>query len=156
MHGLVPAVTRHVVSRHLHQILKSSAVESWVYTDFSARRRVSTDSSTASKFVARRAVSVPEQDAGQTHLCDRQTSERKPRFDVHSFQRTCRTHVVDISNSQFLLLSNQLGPGERINPLRRFVGRPPKPQTETHISFDDRVELIGYDIPTEVQRGSGS
>lgn len=71
--------------------------------------------------------------------------------------RGSRYFVVDDSNAQFLLLTNRLLPGEDdLNPLRRFISdTEPHPQKSLspHITFDDKLELIGYDIPNEVNRG---
>lgn len=64
-------------------------------------------------------------------------------------------YVVDDTNSQFLLLSNRLAPGEKdLNPLRRFISETPPPIAHpVSATFDDRIELIGYDAPAEVSRG---
>jgi hypothetical protein len=52
-------------------------------------------------------------------------------------------------------LSNQLAAGETdLNPLRRFISEsPPKIGHPMAITFDDRIELLGYDVPDEVSRG---
>ncbi len=65
-------------------------------------------------------------------------------------------YVVDDSNSRVLLLSNQLGAQESdLNPLKRQIvralARPP--QHEVHADFEGKVELVGYDLPAELQRG---
>ena len=64
-------------------------------------------------------------------------------------------YVVDDTNSQFLLLSNRLAEGEKdLNPLRRFISETPPPVAHpVSATFDDRIELIGYDAPAEVSRG---
>ncbi len=64
-------------------------------------------------------------------------------------------YVIDDSNSRFLILSNKLGANETdLNPLRRFVSEAPTaPQTKLSINFEDKLELIGFDIPTAVNRG---
>ena len=63
--------------------------------------------------------------------------------------------VVDDANSRFLILSNRTGPNETdLNPLRRFVSTTaPVPQHPLAINFDDKLQLIGYDLPAEVKRG---
>ena len=63
--------------------------------------------------------------------------------------------VVDDSNSRFLILSNQLGPKETdLNPLRRLVfAQPTSPQNKLLINFEDKLQLVGYDLPAEVSRG---
>lgn len=67
-----------------------------------------------------------------------------------------RYFVVDDSNAQFLLITNRLLPNEEdLNPLRRFVSdSEPHPQVPLRIAFDDKIELLGYDLPPEVSRGS--
>ena len=64
--------------------------------------------------------------------------------------------VIDDSNSRFLILSNQLGAGENdLNPLRRFVSEvEPTPQTKLLVNFDDKLQLIGFDLPAEATRGA--
>lgn len=155
MHGLVPAVTRHVSYRGIYtKYEKLGGGELGLYGLQRSSARI----------YGQHSVEIPSLEElfqflnktpGKRTFAIVGASE-VAALDVHSFQKNLPYYVVDDSNSQFLLLSNQLGPGEKdLNPLRRFVTtEPPKPQTETHISFDDRVELIGYDIPTEVQRGS--
>jgi hypothetical protein len=66
-----------------------------------------------------------------------------------------RYFVVDDSNSQFLLLTNRLLPNETdLNPLRRFVSDiEPHPQVSILATFDEKIELLGYDMPNEVSRG---
>jgi 4-amino-4-deoxy-L-arabinose transferase-like glycosyltransferase len=64
-------------------------------------------------------------------------------------------YVVDDSNSRFLILSNQLPEGDKdLNPLRRFVSETaPSPQTAMSINFDDKLQLVGFDLPAEAHRG---
>jgi hypothetical protein len=75
--------------------------------------------------------------------------------DQFAFQNKRSYHVVDDSNSQMLLLASELKPGEADrNPLRRLVTTtPPKPRFPVSATFEDYVELIGYDLPPEVNRG---
>jgi hypothetical protein len=65
-------------------------------------------------------------------------------------------YVVDRSSSRFYLLSSCLPPGERdVNPLRHYVEtQPPNPppQRVVHASFEDKVELLGVDLPEHVSR----
>lgn len=155
MHGLVPAVTRHVSYRGIYtKYEKLGGGELGLYGIQKSSARI----------YGQHSVEIPSLEE-LFHFLNKTPGKRSfaivgssevAALDVHSFQKNLPYYVVDDSNSQFLLLSNQLGPGEKdLNPLRRFVTtEPPKPQTEAHINFDDRVELIGYDIPTEVQRGS--
>lgn len=76
-------------------------------------------------------------------------------IDLTSRQRGQSYYVVDDSNVQFLLLTSELKPGETdLNPLRRLVTTtPPTPQIPLQITFEDKVELIGADLPTEISRG---
>jgi hypothetical protein len=79
--------------------------------------------------------------------------------------------VVDAESTRFLLLSNQLSPGEKDeNPLRKNVWMspvPPPPGTDTwqpnekppwswriptYALFGDAIELIGADYPVSVRR----
>jgi hypothetical protein len=71
--------------------------------------------------------------------------------------------VVDASSSKFLLVTNQLAPGQRDeNPLAKYVWTPPagdpsaKPPWNWRVplstTFGDAVELIGADFPTSVRR----
>jgi hypothetical protein len=64
-------------------------------------------------------------------------------------------YVVDDSNSRFLILSNRLLEGEKdLNPLRRFVSETaPSPQNALSINFDDKLQLVGFDLPAEAHRG---
>lgn len=76
-------------------------------------------------------------------------------IDREAHLRGMPYYVVDDSNAQFILLSNRLLPGEEdLNPLRRLVStQPPQPRVPLHVTFEDRVELVGYDAPTDVSRG---
>ncbi len=73
-------------------------------------------------------------------------------------------YVVDASSSRFLLLTNQLDPGQRDqNPLLKDVWLPPpgaaadaKPPWTWRIpisaTFDNAIELVGANFPAEVRR----
>lgn len=73
-------------------------------------------------------------------------------------------HVLDCRNSRFLLFSNQLQAGERdSNPLLKAITRTPPTGIKTPFSAifvpslagqRGKVELIGYDIPAEVDKGT--
>lgn len=66
-------------------------------------------------------------------------------------------HVLDDSHASFLLLSNQLKPGEKDrNPLRTAILRHP-PQhigRKVEANFDNKIQLLGVDMPSSVDRGS--
>lgn len=65
-------------------------------------------------------------------------------------------YVLDNSHAKFLLLSNRLEPGEDDrNPLAQAIVRAPPASIRRpmRVNFDDRVELIGVDMPEAVERG---
>ncbi|HTM21893.1 MAG TPA: hypothetical protein VL172_15335, partial [Kofleriaceae bacterium] len=65
--------------------------------------------------------------------------------------------VLDDSNAQFLLVANGLPDGaENQNPLARSILRaaPPGMGDKVLASFEDKVDLIGVDLPGSVSRGS--
>jgi hypothetical protein len=67
-----------------------------------------------------------------------------------------RYHVLDDRNSQFVILSNNLAGqcADDLNPLRRFVvSQRPTPKKALRANFENRVELIGYDLDDTVYRG---
>ncbi len=155
MHGLVPAVTRHVSYRGIYtKYEKLGGGDLGLYGVQKSSARI----------YGQKSVEIPSLADLFTFL----TKDPQKRafaivgagemaaLDVHSFQNNLPYYVVDDSNSQFLLLSNRLGPGEKdLNPLRRLVStQKPQIQTELHATFDDKIELIGYEIPTDVQRGT--
>ena len=67
-------------------------------------------------------------------------------------------YVLDDSNAHTLLLSNQLDGAENLNPLSTTVLRTaPKHMKKTPpspIVYDDKIELIGWDVPDEASFGS--
>jgi 4-amino-4-deoxy-L-arabinose transferase-like glycosyltransferase len=73
-----------------------------------------------------------------------------------SIKGTLDYHVLDNSHAKFLLLSNKLEPGETDrNPLAQAIVREPPANIRKpmRVNFDDRVELIGVDMPASVERG---
>lgn len=65
-------------------------------------------------------------------------------------------YVLDNSHAKFLLLSNRLEEGEEDrNPLAQAIVREPPANIRTpmRVNFDDRVELVGVDMPETVERG---
>ncbi|MCB9557239.1 MAG: glycosyltransferase family 39 protein [Deltaproteobacteria bacterium] len=65
-------------------------------------------------------------------------------------------YVLDDSSSQYLILSNKLAGrcDKDLNPLSSIVLRTaPRPQKPLYANFEDRVELIGYDLPDRVSAG---
>jgi 4-amino-4-deoxy-L-arabinose transferase-like glycosyltransferase len=73
-----------------------------------------------------------------------------------SIKGTLDYYVLDNSHAKFLLLSNQLEPGEDDrNPLAQAIVREPPANIRQpmRVNFDDRVELIGVDMPASVERG---
>lgn len=155
MHGLVPAVTRHVSYRGIYtKYEKLGGRELGLYGIQKSSARI----------YGQNTIEIPSLPELFTYLTkDAQKrafaivgASEMAALDVHSFQNNLPYYVVDDSNSQYVLLSNQLGPGEKdLNPLRRLVStQPPQVQAELHATFDDKIELIGYDIPQEAQRGT--
>jgi len=65
--------------------------------------------------------------------------------------------VLDDSNASFLLIANQLpdGASDR-NRLARTIlrDRPPAVGDKVIASYDDKIELVGVDMPRQVSRGS--
>jgi 4-amino-4-deoxy-L-arabinose transferase-like glycosyltransferase len=115
-------------------------------------------------------VDLPTQDRVVTFLRDPQrvfalvaASELAP-LDSAFKQAQVPYYVVDASSSRFLLLTNQLEPGERDqNPLTKDVWMPPagaaadaKPPWTWRIplsaTFENAIELVGANFPTEVRR----
>jgi hypothetical protein len=65
-------------------------------------------------------------------------------------------HVIYDGNAEFLLLSNYLDEGQPdLNPLSRMILREPPASIATPFdaTFDERIRLIGYDMPARVSRG---
>ena len=64
-------------------------------------------------------------------------------------------YVLDDSNSQTLLLSNQLGGGRDHNPIATAILRTQPADIGTPVSavYDDAIELIGVKLPPAVGRG---
>lgn len=66
-------------------------------------------------------------------------------------------HVLDDRNSRYLIVSNQLGGAvcqEDKNPLRKLVLKSaPKPKHRANVIWENKVQLIGYDVPDRISRG---
>jgi hypothetical protein len=82
-------------------------------------------------------------------------SEELPNIDQAARQQKSTYFVIDDSNSRYLVLSNRLGPNEKdLNPLKRFISdTPPKPEHVVEVNFENKVKLLGYDLPAELGRG---
>ncbi len=86
-------------------------------------------------------------------------------IDKEARQRKITYYVLDDRSSQFLILSNKLGQKackKDRNPLRKYVlSTAPKPgklirNKEGKVikpNFENRVQLLGYDVKDEVRRG---
>ena len=116
-------------------------------------------------------VDLPNQDRVVSFLRDPQrvfalvaAAELAP-LDSAFKQAQVAYYVVDASSSRFLLLTNQLDPGESDqNPLLKDVWMPPAGAaadapsppgpgaSRSRATFDDAIELVGADFPTEVRR----
>lgn len=155
MHGIVPAVTRHVSYRGIYtKYEKLGGGELGLFGVQKSSARVYGQKSVE-------ISSLPDLFAFLHNTPGKRAfaivgASEMASLDVHSFQNNVPYYVVDDSNSQFVLLSNVLGPHEKdLNPLRRLVSTtPPQPKTEMHVVFEDRIELIGFDLPPEAARGS--
>ncbi|MDB4964322.1 MAG: hypothetical protein JWN44_11 [Myxococcales bacterium] len=79
-------------------------------------------------------------------------AEELPAVDQYSKQHAAHYFVIDDSSTRYLMLSNKLGPGETdLNPLKRFISdKPPAISHPIDISFDGKVQLVGYDVPPSV------
>ena len=84
-------------------------------------------------------------------------------LDVAFKQGHVSYYVVDASSSRFLLVTNQLAPGQRDdNPLSSNVWTPPagdpaaKPpwswRVPMSVTFADAVEMVGADFPQSIRR----
>lgn len=156
VHGLAPALARHVSYRGLYtryQKLGGGALA--LYGVQQSSGRIYGQNSTqlyslpdVMSFLFAKPTERSFVIVGASELA---AVDREARI------RGSRYFVVDDSNAQFLLLTNRLLPGEDdLNPLRRFISdTEPHPQTllPTPVNFDGKLELIGHDIPTEVGRG---
>ena len=76
-------------------------------------------------------------------------------IDQHARESQKTYYLIDDSNNRFAVLSNQLGQGESDkNPLRRSVSSTaPKPRALADADFEGKIQLLGYDMPSEVERG---
>jgi hypothetical protein len=83
-------------------------------------------------------------------------SEELGQIDKDARAAGVTYYVVDDQNSRFLLLSNQLGQGEKDrNTLRTLVRQSaPTIQHPVAASFENKIELLGYDLPAQISRGS--
>jgi hypothetical protein len=82
-------------------------------------------------------------------------SELLAEVDVAFRRRTGRhLFVPNLDNAKIMLAASQALPGkEDRNPLTRFVKRDlPPVQNAVHADFEDKIELIGYDL--ELPRGT--
>lgn len=78
-------------------------------------------------------------------------SDQLAAIDQALAQRGLDYRVADASSSRFLLLSSAEVPDE--NPLRKFVSKTaPTPGKKLAVNFEDKVELIGVDVPAESSR----
>jgi hypothetical protein len=114
-------------------------------------------------------VDLPSQDRVVQFLRDPQRvfamvpTDELAALDAGFKQARVPYFVVDASSSRFLLITNQLGSGQRDdNPLSNNVWTPPggdpnaRPpwrwRVNTSATFGDAVELVGADYPTSVRR----
>lgn len=156
VYGLVPALSSHVSYRGIFTRYKS--LGGGALGTYAVQR-------SGSKFYDQNSVDLHSVSAVFEFLA-KDSGKGKPSFvmigaselapiDQYARQRHLTYFVVDDSNVQFLLLSNQLPAGEQDkNPLRRLVtDKEPTPSKIVRANFDNKIELLGYDIPTEISRG---
>lgn len=156
VYGLVPALSSHVSYRGIFTRYK--ALGGGALGTYAVQR-------SGSKFYDQGSVDLHSV-AGVFEFLAKEGGKGKPAFvmigagelapvDQYARQRHLPYFVVDDSNVQFLLLSDRLPPGEQDrNPLRRLVtDKEPTPSRVVRANFDNKIELLGYDIPAEVSRG---
>jgi Dolichyl-phosphate-mannose-protein mannosyltransferase len=118
-------------------------------------------------------IDLPTQDRVVAFLRDRQrvfalvAADELAALDAALKQAQVPYFAVDASSSRFLLLTNQLAPGQRDdNPLLKDVWTPPlasggpatndKPPWSWRVpisaTFGDAIELVGADFPASVRR----
>ncbi|MFO0575585.1 MAG: hypothetical protein U1A78_16440 [Polyangia bacterium] len=165
IHVLVPAVSRHVSYRGLFTRFKQlGGGQLGVYGVPQAGSKVYGQKSVPLYSLAELFDFLKKGKAGDGAGAGGAPSERPlaivgaselAGIDQFAFQNKHSYHVVDDSNSQMLLLASELKPGEQDrNPLRRLVTTtPPQPRFPVSATFEDYVELFGYDLPAEVSRG---
>lgn len=77
-------------------------------------------------------------------------------IDKAARQQNLAYYVLDDRSSQFLIISNKLEGKCNVdhNPLRRLVlDKPPKVKHPIKVNFDNKVELLGYEVDDVVTRG---
>ena len=77
-------------------------------------------------------------------------------IDKSARQAKVTYYVLDDRNSLYLIISNKLGGrcNKDLNPLRRLVlNQRPNPKHKIEVNFENRVKLIGYDLPDKISRG---
>lgn len=156
VHGLVPAISRHVSYRGIYT--KYNRLGGGALALYAVPQ-------SGSKIYGQAALtlnSVPDlldflskQHEGGKRAFAIVGASELAGIDLQAQNRHQPYYVVDDSNVQFLLLTSSLLPGETdLNPLRRLISeQPPKPQHVVNATFDGRIELIGYDLPAEITRG---
>ena len=121
---------------------------------YKSRRRASTGK-TRSRFRCLELFTYLTKDAQKRAFAIVGASEMAA-LDVHSFQKQPAVLRRRRLEQPVCAVVESARTGEKdLNPLRRLVStQPPQVQAELHATFDDKIELIGYDIPQEAQRGT--
>lgn len=156
IHGLVPVVSKHVSYRGIYtkyQKLGGGALG--IYGVQQSGSKIYGQSSQQLPSLTEVLTFLHKGDAENKRAFVIVGSGELAALDLNARERKLIYYVVDDSNSQFLLLSNQLAAGESdLNPLRRFISeKPPQIGHPVSATFEDRIELLGYDAPAEVSRG---
>jgi hypothetical protein len=156
-HGLVPALSEHLSDRVL--------LESFGRCRGPGERLVRFQVQPRGMRYHSGGATVPEVPS-RTELLRRLAAEERlfvlvPAASLAEIDRAAREagvayHVVDDRSSKVLLVTNRLAGACRqdLNPLLRLVSRrPPKPARRLRATFEDKVELLGFDLPAAVRRG---
>ena len=83
-------------------------------------------------------------------------SHQMAPIDKAARQQGINYYVLDDRSSQYLIISNKLEGKCTVdhNPLRRLVlDKEPKIKTKVHANFENKVELLGYEVDDPVTRG---
>jgi len=155
-HGLIPVLSRHYSFKNVLGTFNKYAESG---AELAKYRVVAKGSS----FYAKNMQDLPSQQAAVDFLKKPArvfllvNAEDLPALHAAFKAAQVDYKVVDASSSRFLLVSNQLGPGEQDhNPLSTNVRTEPfgEPRVKVHAMFDDKIELLGCDYPESIGRPS--
>jgi 4-amino-4-deoxy-L-arabinose transferase-like glycosyltransferase len=78
------------------------------------------------------------------------------RCSIEELTRGDGFFIINDENTRYMLMTNQLAPGEvDRNPLRRFLVDAPPPSFKRAVTanWNDQIELLGVDMPEAVNKG---